>query len=173
MQIKSSNVNIDEVIKSAAKEAVKEYDKEQKEKQKKTVFHNTRLLLKHYNDLKSHLNKAIDDVSKLETDLIELDDIDRDELYILSIKRSKAKTLIMIAHIDMAMETLKQKQIKLCSTEKYEALKMFYINEVSYDEIVKHFNCGVNTPRRWMNEMINELSILLFGIDGMKLDMVK
>lgn len=173
MQMKTGSVNIDEVIKSAAKEAVKEYDKELKEKQKKTVFHNTRLLLKHYNDLKSHLNKAIDDISKLDGDLLELGHLDMDELYILSIKRSKVKTLIMIAHIDMAMEALKQKEIKLCSMEKYEALRMFYIDEVSYDEIVKHFNCGVNTPRRWMNEMINELSILLFGVDGMKLDMVK
>lgn len=164
--------NIDEAIKKAAKEAIKEFDKEKRQEQKKKVFHNTRLLLKHYNDLKQHVEKAIDDVSRLEGDLTELGDLERDELYILSIKRSKSKTLIMIAHIDMAMESLRQKQIKLCSVEKFETLKMFYMDEVPYDEIVRHFNCGVNTPRRWINDMVNELSILLFGIDGLKLDVV-
>lgn len=172
----SKNVNnqvIEDMINKAAKEAVKEFNKEKLIEQRKKVFHNTRLLLKHYNDLKSHVEKAIDDVNKLDDDLLELGELDADDLYILSIKRSKAKTLIMISHIDMAMEALKQKQIKLCSIEKYEALRMFYIDEVSYDEIVKYFNCGVNTPRRWMSEMLNELSIFLFGVEGMKFDMVK
>lgn len=167
-----SQVNIDDTIKKAAKEAIKEYDKERKQEQKKKVFHNTKLLLKHYNDLKQHVENAIDDVKRLEGDLEGLGDLEKDELYILSIKRSKSKTLIMIAHIDMAMEVLRQKQIKLCALEKYETLRMFYIDEVSYEEIVKHFNCGVNTPRRWINDMINELSILLFGIDGLKIDVV-
>jgi hypothetical protein len=165
-------INIEETINKAAKQAIREYDKEKKQEQRKNVFHNTRLLLKHYNDLKQHVDNAIDDVTRLESDLIDLGDIERDELYILSIKRSKSKTLIMIAHIDMAMEILRQKEIKLCSIEKYETLKMFYIDEVSYDDIIRHFNCGVNTPRRWINDMINELSILLFGIDGLKLDVV-
>jgi hypothetical protein len=169
-------LNIEETINKAAKEsakqAIKEFDKEKRQEQKKKVFHNTRLLLKHYNDLKQHVDNAIDDVTRLESDLVDLGDIERDELYILSIKRSKSKTLIMIAHIDMAMNILRQKQIKLSSTEKYETLIMFYIDEVSYEDIVKHFNCGINTPRRWINDMVNELSILLFGIDGLKLDMV-
>jgi beta-phosphoglucomutase-like phosphatase (HAD superfamily) len=168
----SNKLNTEETINKAVKQAIKEFDKEKRQEQKKKVFHNTKLLLKHYNDLKQHVENAIDDVRRLETDLEELGDLEKDELYILSIKRSKSKTLIMIAHVDMAMDTLRQKQIKLCSIEKYQALKMFYIDELSYEDIVKHFNCGVNTPRRWMNDMINELSILLFGIDGLKLDVV-
>lgn len=28
--------------------------------------------------------------------------------------------------------------------------------------------CGEGTVRRWKNEMISELSILLFGVDGLK-----
>ncbi len=167
-----SNININEVINKATKEAIKEYDKEKKQEQRKKILHNTKLLLSHYNDLKSHVENAISDATNLEADLIDIEEIERDELYILSIKRSKTKTLIMIAHIDMAMESLKNKEYKLCSPEKYDALKMFYLDEVPYDQIVKQFNCGVNTPRRWINQMINELSILLFGIDGLKLDAV-
>ena len=95
--------NTDEIIRLVAKEAIKEFDKEQKEKKKKKVFHNTKLLLKHYNSLKTHVEEAIDDVKKIHVDS-EIDDICSDELYIASIKRSKSKTLIMIAHIDMALE---------------------------------------------------------------------
>ena len=49
--------NTDEIIRLVAKEAIKEFDKEQKEKKKKKVFHNTKLLLKHYNSLKTHVRR--------------------------------------------------------------------------------------------------------------------
>ncbi|WP_443660665.1 hypothetical protein [Clostridium algidicarnis] len=164
-----TSFNIDELISRVTKEAIKEYDKEQRYKQKKNVYHNTRLLLKHYKDLKEHSEKA---KFYIESEDIE-EENEEDRAYILSIRRSKLRTIIMVSHIDMAMDTLKDKEYKLVSSEKYEALRMFYIEGVPYEQIVKHFNCGVNTPRRWINEMIKELSILLFGIDGLKLDMVK
>lgn len=164
--------NVDEAIKKATKEAIREYDKEKKLEQKKKVFHNTKLLLKHYNDLKTHVDKAIYDINSLEWDLEEIGELERDELYILSIRRSKSKTLIMIAHIDMAMEQLKKKQYHLCTIEKYQALESYYFNEETYENIAEKLNCGVITVRRWVNEMINELSILLFGIDGLKLDVI-
>lgn len=174
MSNKKANVkiDIDEAIKKATKEAIKEYDKEKKQEKKKKVFHNTKLLLSHYNDLKMHVNKAIDGLNQLETDLMELDDLDRDELYILSIRRSKSKTLIMIAHIEMAMEQLKLKQRTLCSIEKYQALDKYYIQGLTYEKIAEDLNCGVITVRRWVNEMINELGILLFGIDGLRFDVI-
>ncbi|ADK16690.1 helix-turn-helix domain-containing protein [Clostridium ljungdahlii] len=170
--MKHNTVSIDETIKRAAKEAIKEFDQEKKEEKRKNVFHNTKLLLEHYNDLVSHVNNAIDDVNKLEQDLEDIDDLDRDELYILSIKKSKSKTLIMIAHIDMAMEVLKKKQHKMCSPEKYRALELFYLKEKTYEEVAERLSCGVVTARRWIREMTDELSIQLFGIDGLKLDMI-
>lgn len=164
------DINIKEVINIATKQAIKEYDKEKSKEQKKKVFHNTRLLLSHYNDLKNHVKNAIDDVNKLESGLIDTEELDRDQLYILSIKKSKTKTLIMIAHIDCALETLGKKQYKVCTPEKFQALKMFYLDEFTYEEIQEKLCCGKNTPRRWINEMINELGILLFGIDGLKIE---
>ena len=163
--------NTDEIIRLVAKEAIKEFDKEQKEKKKKKVFHNTKLLLKHYNSLKTHVEEAIDDVKKIHVDS-EIDDICSDELYIASIKRSKSKTLIMIAHIDMALEQLKCKQIKKGTVDKYNALTKHYIDEKNYEEISEELKCSVITPRRWINEIIDELSVLLFGIDSNKFEMI-
>lgn len=167
-----SEFNIDDTINKAVREAIKEYDKEKIQQQKRKVLHNTKLLLKHYNDLKSHISNAIDDVNQLEQNLLDTGDLDIDDIYILSIKRSKTKTLIMLAHIDIAMENLKQKQYKLCSIEKYQALNKYYFEEKTYEKIAEELNCGVITVRRWVNEMTNELSILIFGIDGLKSDMI-
>lgn len=170
-------INIKETINEAVMVAIREYDKEKKQQQREKTIHNTKLLLKHYNDLKTHMEKAIDDFGKLkkyELRETEYFNIDRslDDLYIASIKSSKAKTLIMIGHIDMAMKQLRMKQKKLGTSEKYKALEMLYLEEKTYENLVEYFNCGVNTPRRWINEMVDELSILLFGLDGIKLDLV-
>ena len=164
-------ININELIDQATYRAIKIYAKEQATAQNKRVLHNTKLLLKHYNDLQEHVVKAVDTINEISLDNIDIEKMDKDDLYILSIKRSKIKTVMMIAHIDAALEGLKQKQVKLHMIEKYEALEMFYIEGIPYDEIVIKFNCGANTPRRWMGQMLNELSILLFGIDGIR-DMV-
>ncbi|MHB9921698.1 hypothetical protein CGQ39_12475 [Clostridium botulinum] len=170
--MENNTMNIDDVISKATKVAIKEFDKEKRCEQRKKIFHNTKLLLKHYNDLKSHVENAIADVKQLEEGIDEIGDLERDELYILSIKKSKSKTLIMIAHIDMAMDILKKKQYKLCSIEKYYALEKYYFKEMTFEEVAESLSCGVITARRWVKEMVNELSILLFGIEGMKLDMI-
>nr|WP_313884812.1 helix-turn-helix domain-containing protein [Clostridium argentinense] len=174
MILLNSEVNIDEIINKAVKEAIREYDKEKMVERKDKRFHNTRLLLKHYNDLKNHIKNAIDDINQIrdESDYLDiLDDVD--ELYILSIKRSKTKTLIMLSHIDMALEMLKNKQEKLCSLEKYLALEKYYKDEKSYEDVAEELNCSVITAKRWVKEMTNELSIFLFGIEGMKFDMIQ
>ena len=164
-------INIDETISRVVKTAIKEYNKEQKAENRKNVFHNTKLLMKHYNDLKSHVDNAISDVTQLEDDKLELGGMyEEDELYILSIKKSKAKSLIMIAHIDTAMKTLYKENKRKGTSEKYEALKKYFIDGKSYEDIAEQLNCGVNTPRRWINEMINELGVYLFGIECIKLE---
>lgn len=168
-----SGMNIDETIKKAIVEAIKEFDRERKNEQKKKIFHNTRLLMANYNDLKNHVGNAIDDIYKLKE--YELDNSDYmnmerayDELYIFSIKKSKIKTMIMIAHIDAALSALAKKQCKIGTSCKYEALEMFYLDGLKYEEIQEHFECGKNTPGRWVDQMIDELSVLIFGLDGLK-----
>lgn len=169
-----NNINVEELINKAANkaatEAVKEFRMKEKQDNSKNTLHNTRLLLKKYNELVNNIENSIDRVNQLEDSLINYDDIDEDELYIKSIKRSKIKTLIMIAHIDKAMETLKENQIKKGTIEKYEILEEFYLKGVKYDDIVQLHYCGVNTPRRWISEMVDDLSVLLFGIDGIRLN---
>lgn len=164
-----AKVDIDETINKAVKVAIREYDREKKAEIRKNVFHNTKLLMKHYNDLKSHIENAISDVTELEENMLNLNDIYEDELYILSIKRSKAKSLIMIAHIDESLNLLYKNEIKNGTIEKYLALKKYFIEEKTFECIAEELNCGVITVRRWVNEMLNQLGIYLFGIESMKI----
>lgn len=158
-----AKVDIDETINKAVKVAIREYDKEKKAEIRKNVFHNTKLLMKHYNDLKSHIENAISEVTELEENM---DDICEDEIYILSIKRSKAKSLIMIAHIDESLNLLYKNEVKNGTVEKYLALKKYFIEGKTFECVAEELNCGIITARRWVNEMLNQLGIYLFGIES-------
>lgn len=154
--------------KESIKEIVRELRKEEREDKKKGVLYNTRLLMKHYNDFKRHINSAVSEAKEVDCLEENLSDFEEEELYILSIKKSKTRTIIMIAHIDSALKTLKLRQERLQSYEKYRALELYYCDEKTYEEIAEILNCGVVTSRRWINDMITELSIYLFGVDGLK-----
>lgn len=160
-------------LNKAIKAAIKEYDKEQKMKQKKEVFHNTRLLLLNYNDLIYHVNKAVDNIHDTDIDILEDGTMDSDDLYIFSIKRSKLKTLIMIAHIDRALDELKKEHQRLLSQEKYDTLEAWFKEGLTYEEIAEKMNISTPTVRRWVNQMITSLGVKLFGIDGLKLSMIQ
>ena len=159
--------NSEEVMRKLIKEAIKEYGKEQKEEQKKKVLHNTKLLMKNYNSLKLHADKAIYSVNDVE-DLQEYDD--QDKAYILSIRRSRTRTIIMVAHIEMALEELRKKKLNEGCYDQYKALELYYIDKLSYEEIQEELNCSKNTPGRWINAAIKDLGILLFGFDSIELD---
>lgn len=169
MDNKKIENNIDnEMIKKAVNLALREYKKGEREEQKQRILHDTKLLMKYYNSLKLHAENAIYNSDMLEVD----EDDERDRIYILSIRRTKLRTLAIVAHIEMAMEELKKKKLEDGAYEQYRAFVMYYIDKKCYDEIQKELNCSKNTPARWINTSIKDLSILLFGIDGLKLSWV-
>lgn len=175
MENKKIENNIDnEIIKKAVNIALKEFKKSEKEEQKQRVLHNTKLLMKHYPSLKAHADNAIYSVDKLqeqrEEEYLEHREDEDDKAYILSIRRSRVRTLIMVSHIDQAMKELKEKKKRDNTFEQYRALEMYYIEKMSYEEIQEELNCSKNTPSRWINSAIQDLSILLFGLDGLKIN---
>ena len=160
------------------KEALKEFKVEEIEKGRKRALHNTKLLLRNYNSLKSHVEKSICSLSDIEKErLEELEEIklvyyeEGDEVYLSSIRRSRVRTLLMISHVEKALEELKEKTLRDNTYEHYRALEMYYIEEKSYEKIQDELMCSKNTPLRWINSMVKELSVLLFGLDGIKLDL--
>lgn len=162
-----------EEIKKISKEILKEIRKEEQESKKKGVYHDARLLMKHYNDLKTHYEKGISDIKGIQEDIDTLDvdllDMDEEELYIYSIKSSKIRTLIMISHLEFALKALKNKQKKNKTYEKYRALELYYIHEFTYEIVAEKLNCSEISARRWIKEMLKELGVFLFGIDALKI----
>lgn len=81
------------------------------------------------------------------------------------IRRTRFKTLIMTAHIDKAVEEIERRREAAGRGVEYKAFEMYFMQGMDYAEIAEELDTGKNTPRRWVTGIINELSVLLWGID--------
>ena len=171
---KKSTVNIQEVARTAALEAFKIHKEDERQRVKKTRYHNTELLLKNHLNLLDHYENTKDRAS----DIFELEDLDADEVIIKAIKRSRLRTMIMINQIDTCLQMLRMRMTDRGQSEKFEVIHCLYLDKVrrnmQFGELVKivaeELHCNERSVYRWKNEMVAELSILLFGVDGLKLD---
>jgi len=165
------SANFDEVIKKAVTEAIKQFDIKRSEEAKIKVLHDTKLLLTNYNSLLKHFEEAVDNL-----DYIKLDEEDNsscesiesnDKLFILSIRMSKFRTMIMVSHIKAALKALNMDCIEKNQLNKYKVIEMFYLQNVPFDKIAAQLSCAEITIRRWKNEMIQALGVYLFGVDAL------
>lgn len=156
----------DELIEKAVKKAIKEYTKEEKQERKNKALHNTKLLLKNYNKINSSIYEAISDANQLEQDMIEMDD--SEEVYINSIRKSKLRSLIVIAHIDKALSLTKAEFEQRDMLYKYDALHDCLINGNTLEKEAEVLSTSVVTVRRWITEVTKVISIRLFGTDGVE-----
>jgi hypothetical protein len=161
-----NQVTADELISKAVKVAIKEYSKEQRSEKKRKALHNTKMLLKNYDKIKSSIEEAISEESQLNESL-HYDA--EDEVYINSIRKSKLKSLIIIAHIDRALTVVQDEYIKKDTPEKYDVFIKCFMQGMNYDEAVKEYFSSKTSVSRWVNEVTKEVSIQLFGVDGVDL----
>lgn len=172
MAVKKDNQGkFEKIATMAAEQAVKKYQEQEKKRKKDYRFRNTKLLLKNYNSLKSYLENALDSIKEID-DIINKDDIDmstKDELYIQSIRDSKFKTLIMVSHIDAAILQLRKNMVAKEQQDKYLVIEKIYVGNKTFEEVAKELHCDQTTIRRWEKATVDELSVLLFGVDGLKM----
>ena len=71
----------------------------------------------------------------------------------------------MTAHIDKAVEEIERRREAAGRGVEYKAFEMYFMQGMDYAEIAEQLDTGKNTPRRWVTGIINELSVLLWGID--------
>ena len=71
----------------------------------------------------------------------------------------------MTAHIDKAEEEIERPREAVGRGIEYKAFEMYFMQGMDYAEIAEELDTGRNTPRRWVTGIINELSVLLWGID--------
>lgn len=175
-------------VNEGVKRAMLEYDKAQKNKSKIKYdkrLRNTKLLLKNYREFCEHCEKAVystenavkkeikegNNTVELFEELYNLQD---DALIVTSILKSKERTKIILEHIKLCLEFYEHKAAKTKNLEmqrRYDVIKRLYINEEteSYEEISEILHISTKTVDRDRRKATQELSVLLFGIDGLDL----
>lgn len=181
----NKNLSYKDAVRIGVREGIK-YIKDQEYYRTKKRYdrrlRNTRLLLKHYRSLKVHnkiTNSTINSVYK-DNAIDILDDIEAindEEQYIQALSRTKIRTLIIVGHINKAMSYYEA----ICESEgkvkerRYDIIKYIYMDPTkddltpTYEEAAEHFNLNLRTVGRDIRCAIEDLSILFFGIDGIKL----
>lgn len=157
---------VEQLIQKAARAAVAEYKRQEEKERKRDKYHNTFTLMKCYRDAVFHIENAISDGEQLE--LKGMTD-DQQRTYLESVRRSRFKTLIMTAHIDKAVEEIEHRRRMAGREIEYKAFELYFMQGWDYAAIAEALDTGNSTPRRWVTGIINELSVLLWGIDEDKL----
>jgi len=178
-----NKIEYEEAVRIGIREGIK-YIKEQEYKKTTKRYdrrlRNTRLLLKHYRDFKIH-GKLVgsSDNQIYERNAIDILDnieaIDDEEQYVQALNRTKIRTSIIVSHIDKALKYYDA----ICKSEggtkerRYKIIKYMFIdpNNIipTYEETAEYFKLNIRTVGRDIKATIEDLSILFFGIDGVKL----
>lgn len=185
IKVSESEQKMINIAKIAASEVLKEYAKEQNKKDRNYWFGRTKLLLENYDDLKQHIAKAkdcakdvinsIDDIDLEGADPYFENEYDMDmlesepDVFISSIKRNRVATIVIMSHIDTNLKLLSLKAYKDGSYEKYKLMKLVYFHDGEFPLVADQFHISEATARRWANDMIRQLSVLMFGMSGIQL----
>lgn len=145
------------------------------EKRFNNNLHNTKLLLKNYSTFQEHCENAqFTAKSLIDDDLMDLliDKSGIDDVYIKSILKTKERTAIMLNHIKRVIdyyEYLGESNCDEAHTRRSKVLKLMYIDKHKADKIAKMLDVDKRTVWRDRDKAIEEISPLLFGIDGVKM----
>jgi hypothetical protein len=129
--------------------------------EKQTVIQKTQIYLENYREMERYVNDAVSEVWQVPD--IKQYNISAEKAYIQTIRECRTETVILLEHINRALESLKKDAETTGEGYKYEALEAYYIHGKSYEEIARENGCGRNSPKRWCKTMISRLSIKLFG----------
>ena len=161
MNLNLTDEELKQLLVEAAKEGIKEYKKEVDKAKKKEKYHNTYKLMMGYRDAVFHVDNAISESSQVLDD----ENDEQRQQYLRSVRKTKFKTMLMLAHIDKMVDKVKEKYEQNGKQAEYEAFEMYFMQGMSYAEIADELNAGINTPRRWVNGVLDKLSVLLWGLE--------
>ena len=164
-------------IAAIAEVAITKFNELKEEEQNKKIdrrLYNTRLLLRNYRNFKGRCEKLKEEnkVKVKEDPFIE---IGGQYLSIESLTRSSARTLNLMLFIDNMLDFYKsdcERQGK-GAIRKYETLMHYYIydDKKTYDDIAELYNLDERTVRRDLKEAVYAVSVLIFGVDGLRIQL--
>lgn len=164
---------------AGARAAMDKLEKERRKDAEERVdrrLHNTRLLLKNYRLFRKHAENAVYQVDQLEEsvyDILELMERKGTSDFSASIKSSAARTAILVRHIDVMLGLYRaycENSGKAEDLRRWRVAKALYIDEEpsTVQELADREYVAEKTIRRDVDAICDQLSALLFGIDGVK-----
>ncbi len=166
-----SEEGLQAMLQAAAKNAIKELRKEEAKEKKRNKYHDTFSLMRCYRDAVFHIENAVSEGAQL--DLADMTE-EQQETYLRSVRRTRFKTLLMTANIDKAIDEMSRRRQAAGRNIEYKVFDMYFMQGMSYDQIIDQIEqdtgerLGKNTPRRWVTGIINEMSVLLWGLEDEK-----
>nr|DAL85263.1 MAG TPA: Mga helix-turn-helix domain [Caudoviricetes sp.] len=168
---------------TGAKSAIETIEHERRKVQRARYdrrLHNTKLLLRNYQMLTKHCEHAVYDLDTAEEEMSPGDIFELmnefsydDDLYVESIKKSAARTRIIMEHVNRMLGIYEV----YCAGSKREDFKRHY--RVIYglylapapttaNQLAKEENIDKRTVYKDIDAACEILTALIFGIDGMK-----
>ena len=138
-------------------------------------LHNTRLLLKHYRDLKDRCEAGIYDSRMLDqrTEFEKIEDMmqGRDvDVLLESTYRSVLRTRTLVEDVDRMMECFKRDSSTgdPVAKRRYQVIKARYINKTpaSVKDLSQKYSVSTRTIQTDIQVTLAQLSAKYFGIDG-------
>ena len=142
---------IEKLVKEIIEKTIKEVNEDNKTKEKKRSYAITFKYMKNYNSLKRSLENIRNNNMN---DLLN------------ETKISSVKTAVILDNIDSSLEIIKKELEDKGQLVKYEAFEMYFMQNKTYEYIATTLITGESTPRRWITEIIEKLSIKLFGVEA-------
>lgn len=166
-----STEELKNMLQEAAKTAIKELRQQETKERKRNKYHDTFSLMKCYRDAVFHIENAVSEGTQLEIqDMTE----EQQETYLRSVRRTRFRTMLMTANIDKTIDEMARRRAAAGREVEYKVFDMFFMQGMTYDQIIEQVEkdtgerLGKNTPRRWVTGIINEMSVLLWGLEDEK-----
>ena len=131
------------------------------EEKELTPFQKTQIYLEYYREMVRYAEEAVSEVSQVSN--IQKYNISAEKAFLQSIRECRAETIILLEHINKALESLKRDAAETGEGYKYDALAAVYVEGKTYEDIVRETGCGKNSPKKWCRVMTERLSIKIFG----------
>ena len=166
---------------SAAKALLLEITRNRKERYDKRL-RNTKLLLRNYRMLKSHIAEAVYDVSREREALADgesfydvMNAYGNERQYIESIRKSVRRTRLIMTHVDAMLGVYRvycEQWGKLELERRYRVVELLYLAKetTTPQDIADAEHIDIRTVYRDVDAAAEVLTPLFFGVDGIKTD---
>mgnify|MGYP001157924123 FL=1 len=165
MSIEVTNELIEDIASAVLKKQRKLTRKQQKLEANRRL-RNTRMLLEHYRPLTDHI--LLSEKSEVETMEYEIEH--GTVIRLESVGKYHEKSRQLLKYINMALAMYKERCVNWddLAFRRYRTIEWLYLStsHLSEGEIAKYYNVDRSVINRDKDRAINELSVLLFGIDA-------